>query len=61
MTAEPMEDGGYEVAAFLPADGPDLPTDPCTGPTADPSPETVPRPCPDRGRQSHDDQKRRAA
>ncbi|MFA3877443.1 histidine kinase [Streptomyces sp. MMCC 100] len=30
LTAHPMPDGGYQVAAFLPADGPDLPADPFT-------------------------------
>ncbi|CAM5242807.1 histidine kinase OS=Streptomyces tendae OX=1932 GN=GUR47_19860 PE=4 SV=1 [Streptomyces tendae] len=44
LTAHPMPDGGYQVAAFLPADGPDLPTDPSTGPAPDPSPETTPDP-----------------
>ncbi|WP_108987311.1 sensor histidine kinase [Streptomyces coelicoflavus] len=36
LTAHPMPDGGYQVAAFLPADGPDLPaasfSDPPTAP-----------------------------
>ncbi|NEB12656.1 sensor histidine kinase [Streptomyces coelicoflavus] len=36
LTAQPMPDGGYQVAAFLPADGPDLPAasfnDPPTAP-----------------------------
>ncbi|NED06372.1 sensor histidine kinase, partial [Streptomyces sp. SID6648] len=39
LTAHPMPDGGYQVAAFLPSDGPDLPTapapaSPTTSPTA---------------------------
>ncbi|MCX5036447.1 MULTISPECIES: sensor histidine kinase [Streptomyces] len=38
LTAQPMPDGGYQVAAFLPADGPDLPAGPFTDPPADPSP-----------------------
>ncbi|KPC70035.1 histidine kinase [Streptomyces sp. NRRL WC-3753] len=35
LTAHPMPDGGYQVAAFLPADGPD----PSTAPFPDPSTE----------------------
>ncbi|MEU7400163.1 MULTISPECIES: sensor histidine kinase [unclassified Streptomyces] len=36
LTAHPMPDGGYQVAAFLPSDGPDLPAGLFTGPS-DPS------------------------
>ncbi|MEU5138408.1 sensor histidine kinase [Streptomyces sp. NPDC021139] len=32
LTAQPMPDGGYQVAAFLPVDGPDLPVDPFPDP-----------------------------
>ncbi|MEU0592610.1 sensor histidine kinase [Streptomyces ardesiacus] len=38
LTAHPMPDGGYQVAAFLPSDGPDLPTAPATAsPTTSPT------------------------
>ncbi|MEW1996304.1 sensor histidine kinase [Streptomyces coelicoflavus] len=46
LTAQPMPDGGYQVAAFLPADGPDLPAGPFTDPPADPSPHPSADPSP---------------
>ncbi|MYS55609.1 sensor histidine kinase, partial [Streptomyces sp. SID6013] len=34
LTAHPLPGGGYQVAAFLPADGPDLPAAPFTDSSA---------------------------
>ncbi|MFF4471778.1 sensor histidine kinase [Streptomyces sp. NPDC001599] len=39
LTAHPLPGGGYQVAAFLPADGTDLPDAPFTGSPTDPSTE----------------------
>ncbi|MGV9895861.1 ATP-binding protein, partial [Streptomyces tendae] len=36
LTAQSLPDGGYQVAAFLPVDAPDLPTD-----AADPPPDDL--------------------
>ncbi|CAL9524413.1 sensor histidine kinase [Streptomyces sp. enrichment culture] len=36
LTAQPLPDGGYQVAAFLPVDDPDLPADPLPDPSSDP-------------------------
>ncbi|MGW2295240.1 sensor histidine kinase [Streptomyces violaceorubidus] len=35
LTAQPLPHGGYQVAAFLPVDHPDLPTDPWPDPSTD--------------------------
>ncbi|MFE5397464.1 sensor histidine kinase [Streptomyces sp. NPDC056568] len=49
LTAHPMPDGGYRVAAFLPVDvsGPtDRPTGRPTDPAPDPAPDSIPAPAP---------------
>ncbi|MET7324017.1 histidine kinase [Streptomyces sp. NPDC005549] len=47
LTAHAMPDGGYQVAAFLPADGPDQPLDPSPEPSPDLSPDPFSGPFPD--------------
>jgi len=44
LTAHPTPDGGYLVAALLPADGPDLPAGPFTGPSDPSHPSDPPAP-----------------
>ncbi|PPS76113.1 Sensor histidine kinase DesK [Streptomyces sp. MH60] len=47
LTAHAMPDGGYQVAAFLPADGPDQPLDPSPDLSPDPFSDPFPGPSTD--------------